>query len=190
MPLICQKCNSPIPENNKFCGSCGEPVEELLDATPLNEVTEESSVETLSLDELLTGETIQQSPWAWMLPIIPWMIFLVISIFVDVLTFGTLQLLIMVLFVGPRWLSWRKTAFILTEDHVTIRRGTLTGVDEVSIAIANLKEISQNPGILGQSLGYTTISLVLKDARSANLSYVPIQSTIQEYLENRLTNTN
>ena len=88
MPLICQKCNSTIPENNKFCGSCGEPIEELLDATPLNEVTEESSEETLSLDELLTGETIQQSPWAWMLPIIPWMIFLVISIFVDVLTFA------------------------------------------------------------------------------------------------------
>ena len=77
MPLICQKCNSTIPENNKFCGSCGEPIEELLDATPLNEVTEESSVETLSLDELLTGETIQQSPWAWMLPIIPWMIFVI-----------------------------------------------------------------------------------------------------------------
>ena len=48
--MICKKCGANIQENSKFCGVCGEKVEEFV--TPVsNEVFEEQSVQTENLVE-------------------------------------------------------------------------------------------------------------------------------------------
>jgi|TARA_B100001750_G_scaffold248486_2_gene280156 hypothetical protein len=181
---ICENCGTEIPEEYKFCGMCGEKIQDKT-VTPKNDELDIIPKEPI---DTTGGELIKQSSWAWMLAAIPWILFIIISLFIDFLTFGTLQLAIALVFIVPRWISYRRTAFILTSEHITIKRGTITGSDSLDLPISALESVNSKPGVLGQSLGYTSLNLVLKDGRSAHLSYVPTTSPIQSYIESRITN--
>ncbi|MFL2640577.1 MAG: PH domain-containing protein [Dehalococcoidia bacterium] len=180
---VCEKCETEIPEGNNFCGNCGEQISD----KPLQSATQEIDITPDEPVDTTNGELVKQSSYAWVLPIVPWMIFIVVSLFIDFLTFGLLQLGIALLFIVPRWISYSRTAFILTSEYITIKRGTFTGSDSLDLPISALQEVNSKPGILGQSLGYTSLTLVLKDGRSAHLSYVPINAPIRSHIESRMT---
>ena len=127
-----------------------------------------------------------QSNWAWMWSAAPWVVLFGVATVFDLFTFGLLPMVLAAIVIIPSYMSFRKTAYILTDTHVIIQQGTLFGSQQVEVAIANLGEVLEVPGMFGRSLGYTGIHLVLKDGRVALLRYVPLKAPLAHHVRSRL----
>jgi hypothetical protein len=121
-----------------------------------------------------------------MLHTIPLLAFLGISLIFDFLTLGILPTLIAIYIIGSRYLSFRRTAYILTDKHLVIFQGSLIGRKRIDVPFADLNNILVQPGMFGGFLGYTGVILQLVDQRVALLHYVPIASPLLEHLRARM----
>ena len=118
-----------------------------------------------------------QSRWAYMLYTIPALAFFGGSLMVDFITLGFLPIMIASYFIVSRYLSFRRTAYILTDKHLIIFQGSLVGRKRFDIPFADLNYIQAHPGILGSRLEYTGVILQLTDQRVFSLGYVPVSYT-------------
>ena len=105
---------------------------------------------------------------------------------VDFITLGFLPIMIASYFIVSRYLSFRRTAYILTDKHLIIFQGSLVGRKRFDIPFADLNYIQAHPGILGSRLEYTGVILQLTDQRVFSLGYVPIESPLLEHLRARM----
>ena len=124
---------------------------------------------------------VRQSNWAYMLHMVPWLILFGVSLSVDFFTFGILPAVLATWAVGSRYLSFRKTAYILTDQHIIIQRGSMMGQQRIDLPFDDLDDVSVRPGRLGIFLGYTRVELQLKDGQKALLHYVPLTSPLLEH---------
>ena len=124
---------------------------------------------------------VRQSNWAYMLHAVPWLVSFWISLAFDFFTFGIIPAVFAIYFIGSRYLSFRRTAYTLTDSHVIIQQGSLMGQSRIDVSLADLSEVLIHPGTLGRSLGYTRVSLQLKDGQMALLHYVPLTSPLLEH---------
>lgn len=129
---------------------------------------------------------VRQSNWAWMWAAAPWVVLFGVSIAIDFITFGILPLVFAAVFIVPRYLSFRRTAYILTERYVIIQQGALMGQHRIDLPIADLNDVLVRPGTFGGVLGYTGVNLQLKDGRMAFLRYVPVASPLVEHVRARM----
>ena len=129
---------------------------------------------------------VRQSNWAYMLHAVPWLVLFGVSLAFDFLTFGILPAVFASYFIGSRYLSFRRTTYILTDSHVIIQQGSLMGQQRFDLIIADLNDVLVQPGTLARYLGYTRVSLQLKDGRMALLNYVPLASPLLEHLRTRI----
>ena len=129
---------------------------------------------------------VRQSAWAWIWSAVPWVILLFGSLFIDLITFGTLPLVLAVVFVLPRYISWRKTAYILTNEYVVIRQGAFGRGQRFDILISQISGIQVRPGFFGTSLGYVSVLLTIKDQGVIGLSYTPARSALVKHIQARM----
>ena len=130
---------------------------------------------------------VRQSNWAWMWAIAPWLVFLGVSPLIDFLTFGTVPAVLAIVVVGGRYLSFRRTAYILTDSNVIIQQGSFMGQQSVSLPYSDVEDPVVQPSTLRTSLGYAKVNLPLKDGRTVLLHYVPIASPLVEELRARIS---
>lgn len=146
-----------------------------------DDTTESASI------EIPQGSTVvKQSSWAWQLPAAPWVVFSVSSIFVDFLSFGILPLFLMAIVVVPRYLRWRKALYILTEDHVVVLRGGMTGRQRFDLPIAEFADMSIRPGIFGSALGYRAAHITLRSGSRLVLDYLPQNAPLMAHVQSRM----
>ena len=185
--MECPRCDSDNQEDSRFCRRCGTPfsVPQVTSSTPQEmdiKVQEEPSPATILEDAII----VQQSRWAYMLHTIPVLAFLGISLIFDFLTLGILPTLIAIYIIGSRYLSFRRTAYILTDKHLVIFQGSLIGRKRIDVPFADLNNVQVQPGMFGGFLGYTGVRLQLVDQRVSLLHYVPVASPLLEYLRARM----
>ena len=185
--MECPRCDSDNQEDSRFCRQCGTPfsVPQVTSSTPQEmdiKVQEEPSPATILEDAII----VQQSRWAYMLHTIPLLAFFGVSLIFDFLTLGILPTLIAIYIIGSRYLSFRRTAYILTDKHLVIFQGSLIGQKRIDVPFADLNNVQVQPGMFGRSLGYTGVILQLMDQRVSLLHYVPVASPLLEYLRARM----
>ena len=127
---------------------------------------------------------VRQSQWAWLWYVLTWGIFLLVA----ELWWNPIPIIwiIAVVLAVPRFLRWRGTAYILTEEHVVILRGAMTGHRRFDLPIADITQVIVRPGFFGKTLGYTTIHLVVKDEGAALLQHVPYNSPLVAHIRSRI----
>ena len=130
--------------------------------------------------------TVLQSQWAYMIYMVPWLVFFGVTFAFDFLTFGIFPAVAVICVIGSRYLVFRRTAYILTEKHLVIFQGSLMGQNRIDVPFADLNNILVQPGMFGGVLGYTGVGLQLVDQKVALLHYVPIASPLLEHLRARM----
>ena len=137
--------------------------------------------------EIPQGSTvIRQSSWAWQLPASPWVLFMAASFFLDAITIGPFVLFLMAIVVVPRYLRWRKALYILTEDHVVVLRGGLTGRQRFDLPIAEFTDMSTRPGLFGGTLGYRAVDITLRNGNRIVLDYLPKDAPLVAHIQSRI----
>ena len=185
--MKCQRCGRDNPDDSQFCGGCGNSLGAYTagGSTPQGMGTneqEETSLVTIPEDAVV----VLQSRWAYRLYTIPWLVLLGVSFTFDFFTFGIVPTVIAIYFIGSRYQSFRRTAYILTEKHLVIFQGSLMGQNRIDVPFADLNNILVQPGMFGGVLGYTGVGLQLVDQQVALLHYVPIASPLLEHLRARM----
>ena len=160
--MECPRCDSDNQEDSRFCKQCGTPfsVPQATISTPqemVADVQEEPSLATIPEDAIIA----LQSRWAYMLHTIPFLALFGVSLIFDFLTLGILPTLIAIYIIGSRYLSFRRTAYILTDNHLVIFQGSLMGRKRIDVPLADLNNVQFQPGMFGRSLGYTGVILQL-----------------------------
>ncbi|MFL2763630.1 MAG: hypothetical protein ACJ0A6_01285 [Dehalococcoidia bacterium] len=102
---------------------------------------------------------IKQSIWAWLLMAVPWVLFFLISLIVDFLTFGILPIILAAAMIVPRYISSNKTSYILVENYIIVDQG---GGRRIDIPINDIDFVTLKHGMFGRTLGYATFLLNLK----------------------------
>jgi len=185
--MKCPRCGNDNQEDSLFCRLCGTPfsvpqgtssIPQEMDA----KVQEEPSPVTIPEDSII----VLQSRWAYMLHTILLLAFFGVSLIFDFLTFGILPILIAIYVIGSRYLSFRRTAYILTDKHLIIFQGSLLGQKRIDVPFSDLNNVQVQPGMFGRSLGYTGVILQLMDQRVSLLHYVPLASPLLEYLRTHM----
>lgn len=165
--MTCENCGTENQEAIVFCGNCG---------TALAETQLEA--ETYWADELV----VRPSQWAWGVYAVPLVVIYALLMSVDVFTFGLLPVAVLAAFIIPRYITWRGSAYTLTQDSLIIKRGQLGRQDEVPVLFTDISSFEERQGFLGPTLQYTSVHVFLHDGRQGVLSYVPANSGIIEKL--------
>lgn len=184
--MICSNCGVDNPADNSFCGGCGAslsmPDPDVIDL-PSSELSDSSNnVETTPANAI----AVRQSHWAYIWPAVPWLVLFGISLAIDFFTFGTLPAVIAIIFVGSRYLSYRRTVYLLGETNLIIHQGTFMGQNVIDVPISDLNDVLIQHGMFGRSLGYARVNLQLRDGQLVFLHYVPSGSPLVEHLEQRM----
>ncbi|MFC1935773.1 PH domain-containing protein [Chloroflexota bacterium] len=116
----------------------------------------------------------------------PWAILASVSFFIDQITFIGLPLILAVVFILPRYVSWRKTAYILTDEYLVVVQGAFTKSQRFDLPISQISDIQVRPGFFGRSLGYASVLLTIKDRGVIGLSYTPERSALVEHIQARI----
>ena len=134
---------------------------------------------------------VRQVQYAWLWSSMPWLVILAVLYYTDILIEGIpiLGAIVSVVIMVPRYLSWRRTAYVITEEDFIYIRGTITGTQKYHIPISDLDNVSVRYGFFGKSLGYMTIDLTLQNSTVASLKYVPIRSEFPEQMQSRIGKT-
>ena len=180
--MRCPTCNDDNRDDAEVCGGCGAS----LSAPPVTSPTpqeidneEQEGVLPVTIPE--DAIVIRQSSWAYMLHAIPWLILFGVSLSVDFFTFGILPAALATYLIGSRYMSFRKTVYILTDRHIIIKQGSMMSQDRIDLSFDDLDNVFVRPGSLGVFLKYTRVELQLKDGQMALLQYVPLASPLLEH---------
>ena len=180
--MRCPTCGDDIRDDAEVCGGCGTS----LSAPPVTSPTPQEidaagqeGVRHVAIPE--DAIVVRQSNWAYMLHTIPWLILFGASLSVDFFTFGILPALLATYLIGSRYMSFRKTVYILTDRHVIIKQGSMMSQDRIDLPFDDLDDVFVRPGRLGVFLRYTRVELQLKDGQMVLLTYVPLESPLLEH---------
>ena len=126
---------------------------------------------------------ITQVNWAWLWASTPWLIVLAIlsTIGIDPL-FGSLIALIIIV---PRFLAWKRTAYIVTDDGLIYQRGGFTGTRSFTIPMSKIVDVRSRDGMFGRGLGYQAVDVMLDNRGVASLTYVPTLAQAGELIRER-----
>ena len=191
--MNCKRCGAENQQGTLFCGQCGTslsdssvPTEDSSVPTEDSSVpTEDSSVPTeFDWTEFDGTENlvVRPSQWAWGVYAVPLVVIYALLMSVDVFTFGLLPVAVLAAFIVPRYITWRGSAYTITQDSLIIKRGQLGRQDEVPVLFAEIDSFEERQGFLGPTLQYTSVHVFLEDGRQGVLSYVPVDSGIMDRL--------
>ena len=130
---------------------------------------------------------VRQSPWAWIWAAAPWLVLFGVSLVFDFLSFGIVPIVLATAIIIPRYIGFTKTAYILSEEQIFVRQGSIIGNREATVAFGDISEVTARPGMFGSSLGYRGVTLVYKEGGGVHLQYVPDSSNLIEFIQSRLS---
>jgi membrane protein YdbS with pleckstrin-like domain len=184
--MKCTSCGKTNPEDSSFCGGCGAP----LSVPARNIATEHQNRKSPGTAEPVVipddAAVFRQSSWAYMLPSVPWFILFGVSLAFDFFTFGILPAVFAVIFIGSRYISFRRTIYILTEKHIIIRQGSILGQQRIDLPYEDINDFTVQPGTIGRSLGYARVIFQLRDGQMVLIHYVPIASPLIHHLQTHI----
>ncbi len=135
----------------------------------------------------LSATVVKQSSWAWQLSAVPWLLLVAAGFFFDFISFNLLPIVFAVILVLPRYISWRKSAYILGEEFLVYDRSVLFSSQRIIINYSELIDIQTRPGMFGKTLGYMDVYLVQNDDKIYTLPYVPIKSPLLDHVTSRIS---
>lgn len=147
----------------------------------MNSEEEENQLVEIPEDSIV----VRPSGWAWMWPAVPWVVLASASVFIDLFSFGALPIFFAVIIVLPRYLTWRNTAYILTNEYVVVQKGRGRN-KRFDLPISQIVDIQTRPGMFGRSLGYASVLLMSKERGVATLPYIPAGSPLVEHILARM----
>lgn len=180
--MKCPMCGKDSPEDALFCLECGAS----LSASPVTgEIPQDmdSAVQEGVHSLVIPDDAIvvRQSKWAYLLAAVPWFVLFGVSFVFDFFSFGILPVVFAGYFIGHRYLSWRRTVYVVTDLYLIIQQGSLMGHNRIELSFDDLVGVMIRPGMFGRFLGYTHVSLQLKDERRIVLRYVPLASPLLDH---------
>ncbi len=127
---------------------------------------------------------IKQSPWAWIWGGAPWIVLAIWFWFGPSETWMTIFAVVLgVAVTAPRYISWRKTLYVINESSVTYQKGSIGPTQTVELPAEQFQGITDNPGMFGKFLGYTTVSIRLKgESNYMRLSHIPTAANMTQKL--------
>ena len=128
---------------------------------------------------------VRPSRWAWMWPAVPWVVLASASLLIDLFSFGTLPIFFAVIIVLPRYITWRNTAYILTNEYLVVQKGRGRN-QRFDLPISQIVDIQTRPGMFGRSLGYASVLLTSKEGGVATLPYIPAGSPLVGHILTRM----
>ena len=123
---------------------------------------------------------LKQVQYAWLWSSLPWLVVLGVIYYTDFLIepVPIIGAAITVVILLPRYIGWRRTAYILTGDGLIYQRGGMTGTQRYQIPWSNLKGARARYGNFGRALGYQSVELLLENGSIARLTYLPILADV------------
>ena len=130
------------------------------------------------------SKEIKQSPWAWIWGGAPWIVLAIWFWFgTDSRTMTIFAVVLGIAVTAPRYISWRKTLYVINESSVTYQRGSIGPTQTVELPAEQFQRITDNPGMFGKFLGYTTVSIRLKgESNYMRLSHIPTSANLTQKL--------
>ena len=128
---------------------------------------------------------VRPSSWAWMWPAVPWVVLASASLLIDLFSFGTLPIFFAVIIVLPRYMTWRNTLYILTNEYLVVQKGRKRK-QRFDLPISQIVDIQTRPGLFGRSLGYASVLLMSKEGGVATLPYIPAGSPLVGHILTRM----
>jgi len=146
----------------------------------------ETNEDAGSVDPYDDAVVFRQSSWAWIWHSVPWLILFVISMAFDFFTFGIFPAIFATITIVPRYLSFKRTAYILGENNLIIKEGLILGQRNFDLPIADILEVEVQTGAFGRYLGYVNVKLASGDGVVNFLQYLPSNSPLIVLLQNKV----
>jgi len=110
------------------------------------------------------GIVVRQVQYAWLWSSMPIIVLATIFYFLPIVDPLIVSIFLVVVII-PRYFTWRKTAYVITDQSLTYNRA--------HIPISSLKGVKPNPGLFGRTLGYEAVEIFLDNGAFIKLTYIP-----------------
>ena len=132
---------------------------------------------------------IKQVQYAWLWSSMPWVIILAALFYIGIIPEPTIASIIILIIAVPRYMMWKGTAYILTNDSLIYQRGGLTGSTKYQIPFSKITDVRSRYGNFGRTLNYQAVDIVLGNGAKASLSYLPIPNEVETHILDRMDPT-
>lgn len=130
---------------------------------------------------------IKQVRWAWLWASTPWLVVVYTVLLTQVLPLDEVTVaLLTVMIIVPRYFSWRRSEYIITDDTLIYQRGGILKTSRYPIPMARLSDVKVRFGKFGRALGYQAVDILLENGATASLTYVPTLDGVADKLRERM----
>ncbi|MQG06548.1 MAG: hypothetical protein FI681_01875 [SAR202 cluster bacterium] len=129
--------------------------------------------------------TTKPSFWGWLWFLVPWIIIVIVSLFIEAMTFSPTLLIFAAIIVVPRMISTYKTNYTISSTQINITQGSLFGAQQYELPLTKITRVQSKYGMFGKTLNYTTLLLDSTEHGIVPLNYVPNNSDFLKEVEKR-----
>ena len=129
--------------------------------------------------------TTKPSFWGWLWFLVPWIIIVIISLFIEAMTFSPTLLIFAAIIVVPRMISTYRTNYTISSTQINITQGSLFGAQQYELPLTKITKVQSKYGMFGKTLNYTTLLLDSTEHGIVPLNYVPNNSDFLKEVEKR-----
>ena len=129
--------------------------------------------------------TTKPSFWGWLWFLVPWIIIVIISLFIEAMTFSPTLLIFAAIIVVPRMISTYRTNYTISSTQIDITQGSLFGSQQYELPLTKITRVQSKYGMFGKTLNYTTLLLDSTEHGIVPLNYVPNNSDFLKEVEKR-----
>ena len=115
----------------------------------------------------------------------PWIIIVIISLFIEAMTFSPTLLIFAAIIVVPRMISTYRTNYTISSTQINITQGSLFGAQQYELPLTKITRVQSKYGMFGKTLNYTTLLLDSTEHGIVPLNYVPNNSDFLKEVEKR-----
>ena len=129
--------------------------------------------------------TTKPSFWGWLWFLVPWIIIVIVSLFIEAMTFSPTLLIFAAIIVVPRMISTYRTNYTISSTQINITQGSLFGAQQYELPLTKITKVQSKYGMFGKTLNYTTLLLDSTEHGIVPLNYVPNNSDFLKEVEKR-----